>query len=197
MITLRSRIFIMASVVLLIILAISVFLVVASRKKAAAPAGGEPAAAPTAIDEQNFPAQITTEPTVVPAGTPVKPPTSEEVMKNTAKQMARIFIERYGTYSTDNNGDNIREVETLVTKALWGDISQRIGVKPVGEFIGVTTRVAAVDIAEYSADAAKISLNTQRTTTKGTQTETKTARADVWLIKSGDNWLVSKFEWLK
>jgi hypothetical protein len=196
MITLRSRIFIMASVVLLIILAISVFLVVAGKKKAAAPPEGTPTTS-AAIDEQNFPAQITTEPTAVPAGTPVKPPTSEEVMKNTAKQMAKIFIERYGTYSTDNNGDNIREVETLVTKALWADISPRIGVKPVGEFMGVTTKVVAVDVVEFSAGAAKVELNTQRTTTKGNLTETTTARADVWLIRSGENWLVTKFEWLK
>lgn len=197
MITLRSRIFIMISVVVLLILGISIGLTVLFKKKT--PAVNQTASStPTnQIDSQNFPAQITTPATKVPEGLPVKQATSEEVQKNVAKQMARIFIERYATFSSDNNGDNIREVESLVTKELWAEISKRLNLAPTGVFSGATTKVFAIDVTEFTSAKATVALMTQRTVTKGTATEQKNENVNVSLVKSGDTWLVEKFEWIK
>lgn len=196
MTTLRSRIFIMISVVILLILAISVGLTVLFKKKAPA-TELTPTTTPNTIDTQNFPAQITTPATIVPEGLPVRQATTEEVQKNVAKQMARIFIERYATFSSDNNGDNIREVESIVTKELWAEISKRLDVEPTGVFSGATTKVFAVDVAEFAVTQAKVAMMTQRTITKGSATEQKNENVNVWLVKSGDTWLVNKFEWVK
>jgi hypothetical protein len=196
MTTLRSRIFIMISVVILLILGISVGLTVLFKKKAPA-TEQTPTTTPNTIDTQNFPAQITTPATKVPEGLPVKQATTEEVQKNIAKQMARIFIERYATFSSDNNGDNIREVESIVTKELWAEISKRLNVAPTGVFSGATTKVFAIDVTEFASGQAKVVMMTQRTITKGTTTEQKNENVNVWLVKSGDTWLVEKFEWVK
>lgn len=196
MTTLRSRIFIIISLIVLIILAISIALVVMSKKKqAAAVVDTTPTTTAAQIDSTNFSAQITTPATVVPAGTAVKQPTTEETMKNAAKQLARIFVERYGSYSSDAAGDNIRSIEPLVTKDLWAVLSQRLNVKYNGDFIGVTTKVIAVNVTEFSSTKAIVEMNSQRSTTKGTTTTDSTQASTVKLIKSGDNWLVDDIKW--
>lgn len=197
MTTLRSRIFIMISVVVLLILGISVGLTVFFKKKAPVVEQTATTTPTNTIDTQNFPAQITTPATKVPEGLPVKQATTEEVQKNVAKQMARIFIERYATFSSDNNGDNIREVESIVTKELWAEISKRLNVAPTGIFSGATTKVFAVDVTEFASGQAKVAMMTQRTITKGAATEQKNENVNVWLVKAGDSWLVNKFEWAK
>ncbi len=199
MMTLRSRIFIIASIVVLVILAISISLYIFGKKEG--PASDE-TAEPTAtgqVDEDNIPEAITAPPpTVIPASPTVKPLSSEDVLKNAAKQLAKIFIERYGTYSSENNGENIKECESLVTEDLYAEISKRIGVQPPnGEFTGATTKAIAVDLAEYSDTAAKAELGVNRIITKGDSIEEKPSRVNVWLTRSGDGWLVSKFEWLQ
>lgn len=197
MTTLRSRIFIMISVVVLLILGISVGLTVFFKKKAPVVEQTATTTPTNTIDTQNFPAQITTPATKVPEGLPVKQATTEEVQKNVAKQMARIFIERYATFSSDNNGDNIREVESIVTKELWAEISKRLNVASTGIFSGATTKVFAVDVTEFASGQAKVAMMTQRTITKGAATEQKNENVNVWLVKAGDSWLVNKFEWAK
>lgn len=196
MTTLRSRIFIIISLVVLIILAISIGLIVMSKKKqAATTAETTPTTTTGKIDSTNFPAQITTPATVIPSGTTVKPATTEETMKNAAKQLAKIFVERYGSYSSDASGANIRAVEPLVTKDLWAVLSQRLNVKYNGDFIGVTTKVISTNVTDYSASGATVELNSQRTTTKGTAVVESTQAATVKLVKSGDSWLVDDIKW--
>lgn len=197
MITLRTRIFIIASVILLLVLAVSIAFIVAGKKKAPAGESTEPTTTPQ-VDETNFPAELTApSATLIPNGTAVRPLTSEDVLKNAAKQLSKIFIERYGTFSSENGGENIRECEPLVTPGLWTEIEKRIGVKPAnGEFTAATSKAVAVDLAEYGDGRAKAELGVMRTVTKGTIIEEKPAHANVWMVKSGDGWLVERFEWL-
>lgn len=197
MMTLRARIFAIASVAVLIILAVGIVMIMVSKKKSPAGDGATQPSATTA-DQTDLPAAITAPPpTQVPNGVSVKPLSSEDVLKNAAKQTARIFIERYGTYSSDNSGENIRACESLVTKELWAEISKRIGVKSAnGEFTGATTKVIAVDLTEYNASRAKVEFGVIRTVSKGDNTTEQPAHANTWLVKSGDGWLVEKFEWL-
>lgn len=200
MTTLRSRIFIITSVVVLLILAISVFLVAISKKKDTAPEIQGPATTTNMIDQTNFPAQISTPAaTTVPSGVTVKPPTSEEVMKNAALQTAKIFVERYGSYSTDNNYQNIIEVEALVSRDLWSELSKKMseGQAASAEFYGVSTKAVASLIADWQTTKATVEISTIRTENKNGAITTSNQRARVWVEKSGDNWVVDKFEWAK
>jgi inner membrane protein involved in colicin E2 resistance len=192
-ITLRARIFIIVSLAVFVILAISIALIVL-KKKSAEPVDEATPINENIIDENNFPAQITTPPTQIPIGATVKQPTDEEMMKNTAKQTAKIFIERYGTYSTDNDNENIYSVQSIVSPSLWNDISRHIDAVYDGEFVGVTTKVIAIDVVEFSSDKAKVDMSVQRVITKGTTTEKISEKTFVRLVKIQDAWLVDSFE---
>ena len=125
MTTLRTRLIVVATMIILVILGISVGIMVFFKKQPAAP---ETATGPTStIDSTNFSSQITPKPTVVPPGSTVKPATTEDTLRNAAKQMAKIFIERYGTYSSDAEYANIRELQGLVTADLWKVLEKTIG----------------------------------------------------------------------
>ncbi|MCX6781646.1 MAG: hypothetical protein NTW66_00775 [Candidatus Magasanikbacteria bacterium] len=198
MTTLRSRLFIFISLIVLIILGISVGIIVFVRQKAAPPVEQPPAEDQTGqIDSTNFPVQITPPPVVVPTGIPVKPLTTEEALKNGAKQMAKIFTERYGTYSSDSDFANIREVETLVTMSYWSELEKKIGTGKPAVFLGVTTNAVASDVVEYASGKAMVEVSAQRITTKGSSTTQTNEKAKVWLVETKGIWLVDKFEWVK
>jgi len=199
MMTLRARLFLVATIVILVILSISIFLIVMSKKKAAPAAETTPTTTDNIIDTTNFPAQLTQPAaTTVPAGVTVKPPTSEEVQKNAAQQMAKIFIERYGSYSTDNDYQNIREVETLVTPNLWATLSKKIGT-PIngGDFYGVTTKAVTTNILDWAKTSAVVEINAMRTENMNGTISTSNQKVKVTVLQSGDQWVVDKFEWIK
>ncbi len=196
MTTLRSRLFIFISLVVLVILAISIAIIVFVKQKAAAPEE-QPVEDTSQIDSTNFPVQLTPEPVNIPAGTQVKPLTTDEALKNGAKQMAKIFTERYGTYSSDSDFANVREVESLVTKSYWSELEKTIGTGKPAMFIGVTTNAVASEVAEYGGGKATVNVSVQKTTTRGSSVTESSEKAKVWLIQSGGVWLVDDFEWVK
>jgi len=192
--TLRARIFIIVSVVVLIVLGISLFLLIGARKKAATGAAGTAAETGATTTETGLPAAPTG--TEIPSGLPVKKQTTVEVEQAGVKQLARTFTERYGTYSTQNDSQNIKEVETLCTRALWSKISARIGASAAGQaFVGVTTRVITADLTDWKGNEAVIDLRTMRTEEKSGVVTNKYQNAEAKLVKSGENWLVDQFVW--
>ncbi len=197
MLSLRSRIFILISILVLIVLGISLVLSIASKKKAeTAPAPGTApeGAAPQVIEQGNFaPGSISSPVVTPPTGLTVKPATPAEVIQNGVKQLAKIFMERYGTYSTENNFQNIREVADLVTPALWTKISARLDSKPSSEFLGVTTNVVGAEILSWQESEAVVSLKLVRTEDKSGAVTAVQQTATITLIKAGEKWLVDKF----
>ena len=185
----------MITVVVLLILAVSIALVVMSKKKQAATQTSAPTTTVNQIDATNFPAQIGTPTTVIPSGAVTKQPTTEEALKNAAKQIAKIFAERYGSYSSDASGDNVRSIEPLATADLWKVLSRRLASDYKGEFVGVTTKVVAANITAYTDSAATVAMNCLRTTTKGDVTDKTNQAVTVKLVRSGDTWLVDDIKW--
>lgn len=191
-ISLRTRIFILISVALLIILAISIFLMMRFGKD-------QPATEITNTPAGSLP--NATSPDTIPAGTSVSAPgirqlSPEEIEKNAAKQLAKIFIERYGTYSSDNESSNIKEVENLVVSALWSKLSAKIGQGASEEFMGMTTRVISTELQDWTGESARATLQVVRVEERNGVTNNLHQNAEVNLIKSGGNWLVENFKWL-
>ncbi|TAN33531.1 hypothetical protein EPN28_01825 [Patescibacteria group bacterium] len=195
---LRARIFIFVGAIVIIIIGVSVFLTYAGKKKSET--------APPAEEnktENVLPAAYTDG---TPAGvqnplattTPlvVKKPTSLEAQKNGVRQIAKIFVERYGTYSTDNNYDNIRELENLVTDVLWQKISAPLkNTKPAVEFLGVTTKVIASSLSDWDGASAGVALQATRVEEKAGATSSKQVSYKVNLLKIGNEWLVGAVSW--
>lgn len=203
MLSLRARLFVIISLVVLFVLGISVFLVIRSRQT---PAGTESTGTTVngipvnVIDSSNF----NYNPNVatplaggeIPQGTPIKPASSIEIEQNAARQLAKIFVERYNSYSTDNNFQNIIDVKELVTPELWQTLSAKIGKNPAaGPFVGVTTKVFTSEIKTWDASSAAVSLSTAIGEEKNGVISNRQQTITIDLIKSGDNWLVAKFEW--
>ena len=192
--SLRARIFLIITVVVLIVLGVSLFLLIGARKKAASEAMGNAAGTGATTTETVLPPAPTG--TEIPSGLPVKKQTTVEVEQAGVTQLARVFTERYGTYSTQNDSQNIKEVESLCTRALWSKISARIGASADNQnFVGVTTRVITTDLVSWNGSTATIELRTMRTEEKSGNVTNKYQNAEAKLIKSGENWLVDQFVW--
>lgn len=191
--SLRARIFLIISVVVLVILAVSIFLVVRNRNKdnqTPAPSG------PTStVSESVLPAgQL---PTEIPAGMPVKTATPLEAEKNGVEQLAKVFVERYGTYSTDNLSQNVKEAQDLVTKSLWAEISVGLNAPITSRpFYGITTKVMGTDLTSWTATKAMVSLRTRRTEDKDNGAiTTRSQNVTVEMVKEGGVWLANDIVW--
>jgi len=195
MLTLRAKIFIISGLSALIILGISLFLIFVSGKNNI-PAQTDPAE----VGDEAVVPQTGVVPGASVSGQPltglaVAPKPREEAIKNNVRQLAKIFLERYGTYSSDNNYQNIREVEELASASLWKKLSARLSVKPAtGSFVGVTSRVISSELVEWKNTTAVVSANLIRTEEKNGAVASSQQSASVSLIKIGDVWLVDKFE---
>ena len=198
MLSLRTRIFIVTSLVVLFILGVSLILFISSKKKMAQPEGAASNANGPVVDQTNFDsATIVPSPEApVTAGLKVKPPTTEEAVKNAAKQTAKIFVERYGSYSTDNNYQNIREVESLVTEALWTKISGKLNSPiPTGAFNGLTTLILSGEFNSWDGQSAELTLKTRRQENRAGVLSSAYQDIAVSLVRQGDNWYVNSFQW--
>lgn len=122
--------------------------------------------------------------------------TPEQMNDQGLKQLAKVFVERYGTYSSDNNFLNLKEVKDLVTPGLWSSIKPTDS-KRTGEFVGVTTEAFYAEIVKKSATDATINVQTIRNQTKNNKLSTLQQVAVVRMLKQGDAWLVDKVVWEK
>lgn len=199
--SLRTRIFIIISLIVLVILGISILAWVFGKKDGAV----NPDENKTPAQQANLPAG-----TVLYNGAPVvvapaeqglkpRPITTLETEQNSVRQLARIFTERYNSYSSDADFQNIREVQDLVTDALWAQISGPLsGNSPVSaNFVGVTASVIGTELAAWQNGAAKVILKTVLVEEKNGVKSTRQRTANVELIKSSGKWLVDKFVWEK
>ncbi len=119
------------------------------------------------------------------------------IEKKGVERFARVFTEIYGSFSTDNNYQNIFDVRSLVSPQLWEKIKPPTSPKPASSFIGVSTQVLLTTLADWSAGAARVDVTAQRTETKAGKTSTYQQKAVVLLVKQGANWLVDGFSWAK
>ncbi len=126
---------------------------------------------------------------------PVKKFTPAEATQNTVKQFAKIFIERYGSYSTDNNGQNVVEVKEMVTEDLWNKIKPKTLGKTNTGFVGMSTEVVSAEMTKWADSEATVKLKTIRTQEKNKVTSNLQQSATVNFTKQGTNWLVNSFVW--
>ena len=202
--SLRARLFIIISLVILIILGISIFLSVRFGKKTPTPTSTEqnlPAAQETVVPNTETPnTPVVETPAVNP---PVSASNPEEIEKNAAKQLAKVFIERYGTYSTDNGSENILEVKSLVTTALWTTLSAKISNQTINEnqaptvaFSGMSTQVFNAELSNWTQTGATVTTQLVRTEEKNGTRTVKHQNAEITMIKQNGQWLVQNFKWL-
>jgi len=135
----------------------------------------------------------------VEADQPVAVPEAAPVIESrNARRFAMQFAERYGSYSTEANYQNLIDLYPVMDTAMKA-ASEAIVAKglPQGEFYGVTTKAIAPTTENEATNTTTILISTQRKETKGTN-PARIFNQDIriTLIKEGSLWLVSKAEWL-
>jgi len=116
-------------------------------------------------------------------------------------RLARIFAERYGTFSNRNNFENITALEPFMTAAFQKSsaeyITKQQGKGVPQEFYGITTTVAALEIQDYvQAKSATVRIATRRVETKGNQDPTiSTQYIRINFQNVSGSWKVSGASW--
>lgn len=114
---------------------------------------------------------------------------------------AKLFVERYGSYSNEANFQNIRDVIPLMSVEFAAATTADLATKtqPNG-FYGVTTRVIAVKVVSQNetTGTAEVLLSTQRTEENGSAQNTTTKYQDVELmfVTESGVWKVDSVKWL-
>lgn len=203
MMSLRTRLFIIISLVVLLILGVSIFLVVRFGKKATTPVENSQNTLTTSDPSNSSTNYPDTQVVNTPIATPPTNFSPEEIEKNTAKQLAKVFIERYGTYSTDNGSENIKEVKSLVVPEFWQTLSARIqeGVvnenqAPSGNFSSMSTQVFNLVLKDWLSNSAVVAMQLVRTEEKDGVRTVKHQNVEINMVKQNGQWLVQNFKWL-
>ncbi len=116
-------------------------------------------------------------------------------------RLARIFVERYGTFSNRNNFENITSLEPFMTTRFQQEsaeyISQRQSNGIPDEYYGITTTVASLQLEEFVEDeAATVRVATRRVETKSTQDPTVfTQYIQVQFKNVEGSWKVDSATW--
>lgn len=130
----------------------------------------------------------------------VVPPHEYTPEEQTVRQTSRIFVERFASYSNQNDNAHLEDAALLATARMqsWLE-TQKLEMSR--DYEGVTTEVLQMSITRLEATRATVSINTQQTLFTRTDGELKKTivqkKGRVELVKQGDSWKVDGFFWDK
>ncbi|MCX7779167.1 MAG: hypothetical protein N2259_02935 [Patescibacteria group bacterium] len=134
--------------------------------------------------------------------TPSRELTEEEkltLLKNELKLKARNFVERYGSFSTDVNFQNLKDLKNEMSVRLWQETENYIRQKEretIKEFYGITTKVLNVEEKSFSENQAEYLISTQREEVKDNQPARVFYQTlELKIIKEGEEWKVDRVVW--
>ncbi|MBI2990481.1 MAG: hypothetical protein HYY51_04865 [Candidatus Magasanikbacteria bacterium] len=118
-----------------------------------------------------------------------------------ARQLSRLFVERFGTYSNQNNNAHLADTSELGTLSMSAWLQTQMLEQSV-EYKGVTTRVISTSVREESDLRFLIGIEAQQEWSSessdgsaGIQTELKQRKGRVEIVKVGEEWKVNGFWW--
>ncbi len=110
------------------------------------------------------------------------------------RQLARDFVEKFGTYSSQNRNKHIEDVFPMVTSQMssWLE-SQKKEYTP--EYSGSTTNVIVNNIKSVEGDKAVVSVGVQQVLSTSGGSENIYKNGDVHFVKQGSKWKISGLFW--
>lgn len=190
MLTLRQRIFTIVGVAAGIIIA-GILLYLFAFKEDSKPRVFVQSLFNPAPTEEEASGQITEAPAVATSSPPVFVKYSPEVY---AKQVARLFVERFNSYSNQNNNQHIVDILPLVTAKMEKWIKTQ-SISAGNEYQGVTTRVIASRVNYISADKAAVTMDVQQEKESKAGAEIVQRSGRVELVRAGEEWKVDGWFW--
>lgn len=179
----RRKIESIVAVVILVVLLVLLWLLVFRKSKTQVDVNPEPTPVVQIVPEVN-PADVPA-PAVVSAST-----------------VTRIFIERFGSYSSESDFANVDDIMSLATPAYQAEleallVTYRRQYDPEAGYNGISTRVITLKPTLESEAEATFLVTTQREEAVGNpgNTNLRYQDADVSLVKAGEDWLVNDLTW--
>jgi len=127
---------------------------------------------------------------------PVELPSDVDPDELLAKQVARIFVERFTTYSNQNDNAHIADALELSTESMQQWIKTQT-LNKSNEYQGVTTRVLSNSVASIDDVNAVIKIAVQQEQRSATESVIVQKTGRVELTKAGETWLVQGLFWDK
>lgn len=160
--------------------------------------GAKPAnlAANTGTQQQNSNSQSSN--TTVPAPVPIVTPAP---LPATPATVAQTFVTRFGSYSTQSQGQNLVDVLPLATSSYQATLTAQINAlqaaPPATTYYGVSTRVVSTTVKSEDTSSATLSIVTQRDESKGSVQSSSVSYQTivVTLVKVGTEWKVDSANW--
>lgn len=159
----------------------------------------------TTVTTTQTPATITTsnnKPTSTTTTTDTTATPAPIVVKETsAITVARTFVERLGSYSSESDAANIEDILPMATTSFQKELETLVRearASADGGYYGVSTLVVtSPKTVSASATQTVLSMTTQREESIGDPSNTtkKYQSITVTLVKSGTTWLVSGYTW--
>ncbi len=164
------------------------------RQKAITPTATTPTAATvTTSKDRSVTATGSTDTTTTPAPVVVK--------ETSATTVARTFVERLGSYSSESDAANIEDILPMATTSFQKQLetlAKQSRASSDGSYYGVSTLVVtAPKTVSASSTQTVLSMTTQREESKGDpgNTTIKYQSITITLVKSGTTWLVDGYTW--
>lgn len=129
--------------------------------------------------------------------TPITAPTNVNAEELYVRQLAGIFVERFATYSNQNNNRNLMDVEPISTPSLMMWVAQQ-GLAASTTYQGVTARVLSTTLSAKTDDTATVAVSAQETLSRaGAADDLRQRTGRVELVKINNTWKVNAFYWDK
>lgn len=157
----------------------------------------------TAVQETTGAAAITTPESAVIAPIDEKQ-RAELTVELSIETLARSFAERFGSYSNQNQFENIKDLYPFMTNSLREKSAREIKqaqsaapVSPTTQYSGVTTKAMSVEFEERTESRATVKVQTQRKEFLAAQTSPKIYYQEIvlTLLKDGGQWKVDSAQW--
>jgi len=110
---------------------------------------------------------------------------------------SRFFIERYGSFSSSANWQNLLDLRVAVTDNMYQDFRDLIDdqVSVVSDdYFSLTTKVVALTVLTQDDTEAQVEAETQKREVRGSDQEIYYQTITVDLTKQGGTWLVGAVE---
>ncbi len=191
MLSLRKRIFLLIGSVVLVVALILVWVFFRDTTPTTPPTEITPGT-PAQVEIDPITTVDYRRPDTIPTQPVLNPANPDETY---AKQSVRIFVERFWSYSNQNDNQHINDALALSVDAMHSWIFSQAKEQSL-QYSGVTTEVLSSRILSYSTLAATVEIGARQTTRGTGGEETKNIIAKVDLVKVGEKWLVSGL-WLE
>ncbi len=190
MLTLRQRIFIISGIIIAIILAIIFIILWQKKQREAAPA------ADTTTETEGTAAVLKKQTLVgvTPEAIGGTKPQNVDPDELLAKQISRIFVERFMTYSNQNDNKHVEDALKLATVEMESFIKSQ-SLKKSNDYQGATTRVLSSSIREKTENKIIVTVSVQQELRSAKTSEMVQKKGRVELVKGTNTWLVSGFFW--